>query len=151
MRIVVAQGYKGFSLLKSQLLFFRNNSMKWTVEHDLTLCGEVLLQEPFKHPKNSKDKGEIWSNVAVNLNSLENPSFSVKEISQRQTYFIADQVQGKNKGRRKSIWHKLWRDSARCSNWRDSWEGKGSWHVKKWAKWYPNLKGTKRERECWRG
>ncbi|CAH3135459.1 unnamed protein product [Porites lobata] len=47
-----------FSLLKSQLLFFRNNSMKWTVEHDLTLCGEVLLQEPFKHPKNSKDRGE---------------------------------------------------------------------------------------------
>ncbi|CAH3185083.1 unnamed protein product, partial [Porites lobata] len=36
-------------------LFFRNNSMKWTVEHDLTLCGEVLLQEPFKHPKNIKE------------------------------------------------------------------------------------------------
>ena len=75
--------YKGFSLLKSQLLFFRNNSMKWTVEHDLTLCGEVLLQEPFKHPKNSKDRGEVWSNVAVNLNSLENPSFKVSKRSVR--------------------------------------------------------------------
>ena len=39
---------------------FRNNSMKWTEDHDLTLYGKVLLKEPFKHPKNSKERGDVW-------------------------------------------------------------------------------------------
>ncbi|CAH3184655.1 unnamed protein product [Porites lobata] len=77
-------------------LFFRNNSMKWTVEHDLTLCGEVLLQEPFKHPKNSKEGGEVWSNIAVNLNSLENPSFKVSKRSVRDRLTL---LQTKYKGK----------------------------------------------------
>ena len=70
--------------------------MKWTVEHDLTLCGEVLLQEPFKHPKNSKERGEVWSNVAVNLNSLENPSFKVSKRSVRDRLTL---LQTKYKGK----------------------------------------------------
>ena len=70
--------------------------MKWTVEHDLTLCGEVLLQEPFKHPKNSKERGEVWSNIAVNLNSLENPSFKVSKRSVRDRLTL---LQTKYKGK----------------------------------------------------
>ena len=57
--------------------------MKWTEDHDLTLCGEVLLQEPFKHPKNSKERGEIWGQIAVNLNSLASPTFKVAKRSVR--------------------------------------------------------------------
>ena len=57
--------------------------MKWTEDHDLTLCGEVLLQEPFKHPKNSKERGEIWGQIAVNLNSLASPTFKVSKRSVR--------------------------------------------------------------------
>ena len=64
-------------------LFFRNNSMKWTEDHDLTLCGEVLLQEPFKYPKNSKERGEIWGQIALNLNSLASPIFKVSKRSVR--------------------------------------------------------------------
>ena len=70
--------------------------MKWTVEHDLTLCGEVLLQEPFKHPKNSKERGEVWSNIAVNLNSLKNPSFKVSKRSVRDRLTL---LQTKYKGK----------------------------------------------------
>ena len=57
--------------------------MKWTEDHDLTLCGEVLLQEPFKHAKNSEERGEIWGQVAVNLNSLASPTFKVSKRSVR--------------------------------------------------------------------
>lgn len=63
--------------------FSRNNSMKWTEDHDLTLCGEVLLQEPFKHPKNSKERGEVWRQIALNLNSLASPIFKVSKRSVR--------------------------------------------------------------------
>ena len=55
--------------------------MKWTEDHDLTLCGEVLLQEPFKHPKNSKERGEVWGQIALNLNSLASPIFKVSKRS----------------------------------------------------------------------
>ena len=57
--------------------------MKWTEDHDLTLCGEVLLQEPFKHPKNSRERGEIWGQIAVNLYSLASPTFKVAKRSVR--------------------------------------------------------------------
>lgn len=57
--------------------------MKWTEDHDLTLCGEVLLQEPFKHPNNSKERGEVWGQIALNLNSLASPIFKVSKRSVR--------------------------------------------------------------------
>ena len=67
--------------------------MKWTEDHDLTLCGEGLLQEPFKHPRNSKERGEVWGQIALNLNSLASPIFKVPKRSMRdrltllQTYY----------------------------------------------------------------
>ena len=63
--------------------FSRNNSMKWTEDHDLTLCREVLLQEPFKQPRNSKERGEVWRQIALNLNSLASPIFKVSKRSVR--------------------------------------------------------------------
>ena len=57
--------------------------MKWTEDHDLTLCVEVFLQEPFKHPKNSKERGEVWGQIALNLNSLASPIFKVSKRSVR--------------------------------------------------------------------
>ena len=32
--------------------------MKWSEEHDLMLCREVLVMEPFKHPKQSREREE---------------------------------------------------------------------------------------------
>ena len=57
--------------------------MKWTEDHDLTLCGEVLLQEPFKHPKNSKERGEVWGQIALNLHNFASPIFKVSKRSVR--------------------------------------------------------------------
>ena len=62
---------------------FRNYSMKWSEEHDLMLCREVLVMEPFKHPKQSRETGEIWGEIAQNLNGLSVPKFTVRTRSVR--------------------------------------------------------------------
>lgn len=51
--------------------------MKWSEEDDLMLCREVLLLEPFKHPRQSKERGETWGEVVLNLNSIISPKFKV--------------------------------------------------------------------------
>lgn len=57
--------------------------MECTGDHDLTLYGQVLLQEPFKHPKNSKERGDVWGQIALNLNSLASPILKVSKTSVR--------------------------------------------------------------------
>lgn len=57
--------------------------MKWSEEHDLMLCREVLLLEPFKHPRQSKERGEIWGEIALSLNSISSSKFKVSKRSVR--------------------------------------------------------------------
>ena len=45
--------------------------MEWLESHDLALYGEVLVFEPFKYPKRSKERSEIWGRIAVNLKVRE--------------------------------------------------------------------------------
>ncbi|PFX30309.1 hypothetical protein AWC38_SpisGene4912 [Stylophora pistillata] len=59
-----------------------NYSMKWSEEHDLMLCREVLL-EPFKHPRQSKERGKIWGEIALSLNGIRSPKFKVSKRSVR--------------------------------------------------------------------
>ena len=57
--------------------------MKWSEEHDLMLCREVLVIEPFKYPKQSRERGIIWGEIAQNLNGLSSPKFTVRTRSVR--------------------------------------------------------------------
>ena len=57
--------------------------MKWSEEYDLMLCREVLLMEPFKHPKQSRERGKIWGEIIQNLNRLSVPKFTVRTRSVR--------------------------------------------------------------------
>ena len=41
----------------------------------LYFCREVPLLEPFKHPRQSKERGEIWDEIAMSLNSIISPKF----------------------------------------------------------------------------
>ena len=50
--------------------------MKWSEDHDLMLCRKVLAIEPFKYPKQGREKGE-------NLNGLSSPRFTVRTRSVR--------------------------------------------------------------------
>lgn len=57
--------------------------MEWLESHDLALYGEVLVFKPFKYPKRSKERSEIWGRIAVNLNSPRSQKFTVSKRSVR--------------------------------------------------------------------
>ena len=57
--------------------------MKWSEEHDLMRCREVLVMEPIKYPKQSRQRGGIWGEIAQNLNGLSLPKFTVRTLSVR--------------------------------------------------------------------
>ena len=63
--------------------------MKWSEEHDLMLCREVLVMEPFKFPRQSRKRGEIWGQIiAQNLNELSLPKFTVRTRSVRDRFTL---------------------------------------------------------------
>ena len=81
--------------------------MKWSEEHDLMLCREVLVMEPFRHPKQSRERGEIWGEIAQNLNGLSVPKFTVRTRSVRDRLTLAEEVQRKGEKRRAGFWHEM--------------------------------------------
>lgn len=62
--------------------------MEWTEDHDHSLCQEILALEPFKAKKGSIARGQIWDQIANNLNSLEIPRFKVTKRSVRERYTL---------------------------------------------------------------
>ena len=57
--------------------------MEWSEKHDILLCREVLVLQPFEHPYRSKERGEVWPKIAINLNGLKQPTFKVSKRSVR--------------------------------------------------------------------
>ena len=47
------------------------------------MCREVLLLDPFQYPYHSKERGDIWGQEAINLNSSNHPKFKVRKRSVR--------------------------------------------------------------------
>lgn len=64
------------------------SNMEWTEDHDHSLCQEILALEPFKAKKGSIARGQIWDQIANNLNSLELPRFKVTKRSVRERYML---------------------------------------------------------------
>ena len=60
--------------------------MAWTLEHDLLLCREILVLQPFQYKFGSREKGQCWDKIAKNLHSIENPKFSVDQRGVRERY-----------------------------------------------------------------
>ena len=57
--------------------------MEWSDKHDFVLCREVLVMEPYQHPHRSKERGDVWNQIAVNLTGLDHPKFKVNKRSMR--------------------------------------------------------------------
>ena len=47
------------------------------------LCGEVLVVEPYQHPYRTKERGDLWTQIGVNLSGLDHPKFKVNKRSIR--------------------------------------------------------------------
>ena len=49
------------------------------------VCREVLVMEPYQHPHTSKERGDVWNQITVNLSDLDHPKFKVNKRSMRDT------------------------------------------------------------------
>ena len=65
--------------------------MEWTEIHDLNLCEEVLVVEPWKHPYRSKERGDLWNDIAANLNASGHRKFKVLKRSLRDRLTLLQQ------------------------------------------------------------
>ena len=57
--------------------------MKWTDQHDIYLCREVLLMKPYTFKPGTKESGSAWSSVATDLNTVKDVLFTVNQKSVR--------------------------------------------------------------------
>ena len=55
----------------------RDSPMEWTESHDVALCKEVLVQNPFLARKKTVQRAAIWQKIADELVSLSRPKFKV--------------------------------------------------------------------------
>ena len=55
------------------------------------LCREVLVLEPWKFPKQSKERGDVWGEVALDLNATSYPKFKVSKrfVRDRLTLLVS--------------------------------------------------------------
>ena len=60
--------------------------MNWTYNHDVMLCREILVVEPFRFKHGSRERGNAWENVATNLNGSGNPKFNVDHRAVRDHF-----------------------------------------------------------------
>ena len=60
--------------------------MIWTEEHNILLCREVLVVEPYKFKLGSLERGHCWDTVAKNLNGLAQPSLMVDKTAVRDHF-----------------------------------------------------------------
>ena len=65
------------------LLCIHLKDTEWSDKHDVVLCREVLAMEPYQHPYRSKERGDVWNQIAINLNGLDYPKFKVNKRSVR--------------------------------------------------------------------
>ena len=57
--------------------------MNWTYEHDVMLCREILVIEPFNFKYGSRERGQAWEKIAQNLNQGLAPKFNVDQRAVR--------------------------------------------------------------------
>ena len=62
--------------------------MEWSRDHDINLCREVLVVEPFRHKKGSVERGKAWTRIADALNSCSELEFKVNMRSVRERFTL---------------------------------------------------------------
>ena len=66
-----------FWLLIWRLIDCRRQQMIWLENHDIVLLREILHIHPWSKPHGSVKRGQLWDEIAVLLNSLEDMNFQV--------------------------------------------------------------------------
>ncbi|XP_068669872.1 uncharacterized protein PF3D7_1120000-like [Montipora foliosa] len=58
--------------------------MEWKEEHDVLLCHEILVSQPFKFKERTVERGKIWDEIANRLNNCQTLKFRVNKRSVRE-------------------------------------------------------------------
>ena len=66
--------------------------MNWTFEHDVMLCREILVIEPFSFRYGSKERGQAWEKIAHNLSQSLYPKFNVDQRAVRDHFLKLERV-----------------------------------------------------------
>jgi len=56
--------------------------MIWTNGHEVLLCSEVLLMDPFQFKPSTRERGAVWEAIASYLNSIDAIDVKFKEVSE---------------------------------------------------------------------
>lgn len=60
--------------------------MKWTLQHDIEFCKEILVSRLFETKKKSIERGKVWEVIAKKLEQIEHPCFRVDQRSVRDRF-----------------------------------------------------------------
>lgn len=60
--------------------------MKWTEQHDVMLCREILLIQPHKYRLKSTERGNAWTSIANDLNAIQELRFTVTQKAVRDRF-----------------------------------------------------------------
>lgn len=63
--------------------------VKWNgteEEHDVLLCREILVSQPFKFKERTVERGKIWDEIANRLNNYQTLKFRVNKRSVREPF-----------------------------------------------------------------
>ena len=60
--------------------------MEWTNVHDIMLCREIMVIEPYTAKPRRTQRGPLWKSIADNLNSLAEPKFNVTQRAVRDRF-----------------------------------------------------------------
>ena len=62
--------------------------MEWTQAHDVFLCREMLVVNPFQYKRKTTQRAKMWETVADHLERIDAPTFKVTVRSVRDRYTL---------------------------------------------------------------
>lgn len=62
--------------------------MEWSAQHDIQLCPEIMVTNPFSAKRKTSDRKRLWKTIAQNLVKIKSPKFetSLSERSVKERY-----------------------------------------------------------------
>ena len=57
--------------------------MSWNELKDVLLCREILVVEPFKHKKGTRERGQLWTAISDNFNNILGFTVTARVVRER--------------------------------------------------------------------
>ena len=77
--------------------------MEWSDKHDVLLCREILITEPFQAKRRTPQLEQLWQSVADHVNSIPEPKFKVSKRAVRERFtLLAEKFKKKTKAEKKA-------------------------------------------------